>query len=388
VSGLTAIPAEEAGSILTVDLGALVSNWRMLAAKVAPAECAAVVKANGYGLGIEEVGAALAKAGCRSFFVAQISEGRRLRAVLPDAVIYILNGIAPSAVAAFREAELSAVVGAPEELDILRQTATGGTPLPYALHIDTGMNRLGLAIETALEMIGSGALASHAPRLVMSHFVSSEDPLHDLNRQQIDQFDQLRQICLASSPEASGPALGAANAIAFSLSNSSGIFLKDRPFYDLVRPGFALYGGNPTPGLPNPMSPVVTLESRILQIRPLGPGQSVGYNAQWSTTHPSVIATISLGYADGIFRSLSTVGGRSGGGTAVVNAVPCPFAGRVSMDLITLDVTNAGRVSVGDRAILLGDGISVDDMAEQAGTNGYNILTSLGTRFHRRFVGG
>ncbi len=378
------IPDDEAGSILTVDLGAIVRNWRKLAALAAPAQCGAAIKANAYGLGAEQVGAALAKAGCRTFFVAHVPEGRRLRAVVPDAAIYVLNGLQRSIVGALRSERLHAVIGSREELEIIRDSTTSSPALPYAVHVDTGMNRLGFGQGEALSILVQGGFDAVRPALVMSHFVSSEEPDDALNDLQIARFAAFR-ASFSDRARIAGPS---AIRTEFSISNSSGIFLKEEPFCDLVRPGYALYGGNPSPGRPNPMEPVARLESRIIQLRNIEAGETVGYNAQWVARRRRRIATISLGYADGIFRSLGNRTGEDRGGFAKVRGMVCPLAGRVSMDLIALDVTDAGPdVSIDDVAVLLGDGITVDDMAERAGTNGYNILTNLGARFHRRYVG-
>jgi alanine racemase len=379
---VNSVVEDEAGSVLTIDLGALASNWRKLASLCANAECSAVVKANGYGLGIEAVGKTLDAAGCQTFFVAHPDEGARLRKVAPRARIFVLNGFHPAAAGAYLASGLSAIIGSVEEFAALHDLAANGARIPFALHVDTGMNRLGFDAEDALKLIGMGHFDFLSPVLFMSHFVSSEEPADPINQAQITAFDAIRAAWInrfANNPQKQ-------DTFSFSLSNSSGIFLKEKPFYDLVRPGYALYGGNPCPGQANPMADVVRLESRIIQMRVIPAGMSVGYNAQWVAPRETRIATLSVGYADGILRSLSNKTGEERGGSAIVNGRPCPFAGRVSMDLITIDVTDAGPVKAGDHATIIGDSLTIDSIADRAGTNGYNILTNLGARFARRYV--
>ncbi|HMN73164.1 MAG TPA: alanine racemase [Rhodoblastus sp.] len=347
---------------LTVDLAALRRNWRMLADKVAPAECAAVVKADGYGCGLERVVSALLAEGARTFFVARLSEGLRARAVASEATIYVLDGLPPSSDAEMRQADLRPALGSMPE--IAEWTAGGGGPA--ALHFDSGMNRLGLAIddaEAALSALG------RPPDLVMSHFVSSEDLASPDNPAQTERFARLR----AMIPN-----------VRASLCNSSGIFLPSHPWHDLARPGYALYGGNPTPDRPNPMRPVVTLEAPILQTRRVEAGAHVGYNGQWTARRPSLLAVIPVGYADGVPRSAMGVDGKPGP-DVVIGGVRCPIAGRISMDLICIDATDAsaGAVERGAPVELLGPTIGVDEFGARAGTIGYEILTSLGRRYRR-----
>lgn len=355
------------GGRLTIDLAALAENWRRLAARARPAEAAAVVKADAYGLGIEAVVPALAKAGCRTFFVAHLSEGMRVRDSAPEAVIYVLNGLPPGVAATYHEFALRPVLGSLEEVADWCAEAPAGAPA--ALHVDTGMNRLGLAASDMAQLP-----ADFTPALLISHFVSSEIGDAPLNARQIAAFEALHKT---------NPTFPA------SLCNSSGLFLKveNQIHYDLVRPGYALYGGNPTPGQINPMREVVRLEAKILQLRTIAAGESVGYNSQWTARRPSLIATLSLGYADGYLRS----GGgtdQHAGGLAVVHGIRCPIAGRISMDLITLDVTDVPAVKRGDLACVLGGGLALDEVAARLGTNGYEVLTSLGRRHERRYIGG
>ena len=370
MSGLAPVAAGESQAELIVDLGALVANWRSLAARIAPAVCAAVVKADAYGVGTEQASKALFDAGCRVFFVAQPSEGVRVRATVgAEAAIYVLNGLIAGAgrLDPYGVHDLRPVLGSLEDLRIWSASGLGRS-IKAALHVDTGMNRLGLPQAEALALAGhTGALGIN---LMMSHFVSSEAPTDPLNAQQIARFDSVRAAFVG---------------LQGSLSNSSGLFLPQRPFHDLARPGYALFGGNPTPDAPNPMRAVVTLRAPVIQTREIAVGESVGYNAQWSAKRVSRLATIGVGYADGLLRALMGTDARMGG-EAMVAGVRSPFAGRVSMDLTVIDVTDVpGGVRPGDMVELLGAAITVDDMAARAGTIGYEILTNLGRRYARTY---
>jgi alanine racemase len=361
LSRATTSPATaDAASILEIDLGAVVENWRLLAARVAPALCAAVVKADAYGLGAAKVAPALAAAGCRTFFVAQLDEALVVRAVLPQAEIAVLNGLLPGTSRVFLDARLTPVLNDLAQIERWRRK---GQARPAILHVDTGMNRLGLAAKDVARVGDPG----FPLRAVMSHLVSSEETT-PLNKTQRQRFEATRALLPAA------PA---------SFANSSGIFLDASYHYDLARPGVALYGVNPTPGQPNPMRPTVRLLARILQLRDIAAGETVGYGATWRLERPARIATIAAGYADGLLRSLSNRGRALAGGTTV------PIVGRVSMDLITLDVTAADPTAVepGSLVELIGSAHTVDDLAAEAGTIGYEILTSLGRRYHRVWRG-
>jgi alanine racemase len=351
------------GARLTIDLGALAANWRRLAAQAPEAECGAVIKADGYGCGIARVGPALWAAGCRTFFVAHLSEGLAVRAALPEATLYVLNGLPPGAAEAFAGPGLRPVLGSLEELSEWAAFARGR--YPAALHVDTGMNRLGLSVPEALALEGDPRIAGAGIDLVMSHFVSAEQPEDPVNARQIAAFATVR----AALPSLRG-----------SLANSSGLFL-DGARHDLLRPGYALFGGNPTPGRDNPMRPVVRLEAGIVQVRQVEAGTRAGYNGRWTAPGPRRLATLSLGYADGLPRALS------GRGHALVGGVPCPILGLVSMDLIILDVTDAPDARRGAGAVLIGDTLDIDTVGRSAGTIGYEILTGLGSRYVRNYVG-
>jgi alanine racemase len=365
-------PAEsEAGGILTIDLAAIAENGGGLAARAAPAQCAAVIKADGYGCGIEQVAGALAKAGCRAFFVANLAEGRRARTAAADAAIYSLNGLLPGTAPAYAEANLRPVLGSDSEFDEWSAfRSASGWRGGAALHVDTGMNRLGLAHEEAAAL-ATCLGGDHGIALLMSHFACSEED-HPLNAIQIERFRSVRALFPG---------------VAGSLANSSGIFFGPDAHHDLVRPGVALYGANPTPGKPNLMRAVVTLEGRIVQLRNVQQGATVGYSATWTAKRPTRLAVVSVGYADGYLRAASASDMRQGS-EAIIAGQRCPLAGRVSMDLTAFDITDvATPVRRGDTATLLGDDISVDDVAARAGTIGYEVLTSLGRRYRRIYRG-
>jgi alanine racemase len=369
----------EAGGLLTIDLGALAANWRLLRERAGGAECAAVVKADGYGIGLEPAVRALARAGCKTFFVAHLSEAARARATCLDATIYVLNGLLPGMAAAYAPLRLRPVLGSREEIEEWAAFCrTAGARLPAAIHVDTGMNRLGLRPDEATALHNL-TLAAFEPALLMSHFVSSEVPDEPINARQIEAFRAVR----AAFPN-----------VPASLCNSSGIFLRQRPHFDLVRPGYALYGGNPTPDRANPMRAVVRLDARVLRVRQADAGATVGYNGQWTARGARRLATLSVGYADGYPRAASATDVKAQAGTlmgeAIVAGRRCPFAGRVSMDLLSVDISELppGAVRRGDLATLIGEELTVDEVGARAGTIGYEILTGLGRRYARSYVGG
>ena len=382
----TAGPAAlETGGMLTIDLAAIVKNWRTLANRVVPADCAAVVKADAYGCGIGPVAAALAGAGCRTFFVAHLAEAQKLRAVAPGTAIYVLNGFPPGGIAAFAEIDARPVIGNLAEFvewDAYR-TATRWSG-HAALHFDTGMNRLGFKPEEAVLFTTRVKMPDHGISLVMSHLACADTPDHPLNAKQIEIFRDLRYL-FRGTPT--------------SLANSSGIFLGPATHCDMVRPGAALFGANPTPATPNLMEPAVTLKARIVQVRDVPRGGTVGYGATWTAARASRIAVVSVGYGDGYPRAASETRGvvnpaarpsnTRSGAAALIAGRRCPMAGRISMDLMAFDVTGVPEEQVrrGDNATLIGDGITVDDVAAWSGTIGYEILTGLGRRYRREWVG-
>jgi alanine racemase len=361
-------PDAEACGILTIDLAAIVANWRELARRAMPAKCAAVVKADAYGCGIEPVTAALAAAGCTAFFVANLAEARRARAAAPGAAIYTLT-MMPGALAAYAQENLRPVIGSIEELAEWEAFRAAGWSGAAALHVDTGMNRLGLSAEDIAQLDPRATARRAGLDLLMSHFACSEEPSHPLNARQMAEFRDMRDLF----PDIPG-----------SLANSSGIFLDPDAHHDLVRPGVALYGGNPTPGHLNLMRAAVRLEGRVVQVRDVEVGDTVGYGAMWTARRPTRLAIVAIGYADGFLRAASASDGRPGA-EAIVAGRPCPLAGRVSMDLLAIDVTDLPVKTPrrGDLVALLDETIGVDDLASHAGTIGYEVLTSLGRRYRR-----
>jgi alanine racemase len=352
---------------LTIDLAALARNWRRLAAVAAPAACAAVVKADAYGIGIEPAVQALAAAGCRTVFVALPQEGAEVRAAAPDTDIYVLDGFLPDAAGLYRENDLRPVLGSPEEVALW---ATQGGSRPSALHVDTGMNRLGLSLHEALELSRQPArLAAIAPRLLISHLACADTPDHPLNRAQLAMFSEIR---------AEFPNLPA------SLANSAGIALGPEFHFDLVRPGIALYGALYAAGRP-PLDVVATLKAQILQIRDVPGGESVGYGAAETLRRDSRIAVIAAGYADGYLRAAGSGGSRRAA-QAIVRGRPAPLVGRVSMDLIAIDVTGIVGVSRGDWVELFGAAMPIGDVAAAAGTIPYELLTGLSRRARRTYL--
>jgi alanine racemase len=362
--------AQEAGGTLTIDLGALTANYKMLVGRVMPSECAAVVKGDAYGCGIDEVSTALARAGCKTFFVAQLSEARRVRAIAPEAAIYVLNGFSSTAGQGFAETRARPVINSLIELaEWDHFVATAGFDGSAALHVDTGMNRLGLSIEEAAAIASHIQSENHRITLLMSHLACADRPEHPLNDQQIRQFREIRSLF---------------RGISSSLANSSGIFLDASTYCDLVRPGIALYGGNPAPGKPNPMRAVIELKTHILQVRNLAKGAAVGYGATWTARRDSRIAVVAAGYADGVARAAAITEGTAPR-EVLVAGKRCRIVGRISMDLMALDVTDlpVSAVRRDQMVTLIGDGLSLDEVAAQAGTISYEVLTNLGHRFHR-----
>jgi alanine racemase len=363
-------PAAEAGGILTIDLTALEANWKSLARRVMPSECAAVIKADGYGCGIEPVATMLAKAGCKTFFVADLFEARRVRSVVAEPTVYVLNGLMPGTAATFADLHVRPVIGSMTELAewdafVTANDWRGGA----ALHVDTGMNRLGISPGDAAALAPRIRSENHGITLLMSHFACSELPDHPLNKQQIKLFREIRVLY---------------RGIPSSIANSSGNFLSDAAHCDMVRPGAALFAVNPIPGRNNPMRPVIELRGRVVGLRNLMRGETVGYDAAWTAKRATAIAIVGVGYADGYLRAASASDAVRGA-EVIVAGKRCALAGRVSMDLIAIDITDVpeGTVKRGDMVTLIGDDITVDDFAASAGTIGYEVLTSLGKRYHR-----
>jgi alanine racemase len=370
-----AAQTRRAGAILTIDLGAIAANWRGLRdagrAGGRPIDCAAVLKADAYGTGATVVGPRLAAEGCRQFFVAHIDEGIALRGVVPDHPIYVLNGLLPGTEADFVEFGLTPALNHLGQINAWRAAAQRySRPLDAVIHIDTGMHRLGLAPEEA-QLLASerGRLRGLRLALLMSHLVVSEEPNNPINGEQLSRFRNF----VRAMPGA--PA---------SFANSSGIFLGPDYHFDLLRPGAALYGINPTPGRANPMLTTVTLRARVLQVRRIDALQTVGYGAAWRSARPSRVATIALGYADGYFRTLINRTHVHLAGHKV------PVIGRISMDLVTIDVTDVPEADSQPGALVevLGPHLTADDLAEHARTNAYEVMTALGRRYARLYQDG
>ena len=363
-----------ATGVLTVDLDAIVANWRKLDKAAVPADCAAVVKSNAYGCGLKPVTQALAKAGCNTLFVATLDEARAARDAAPSSAIYVLNGFIQNTGDAYAKIDARPVIGDLNELaewDVFcRRTGwSGGT----AIHIDTGMQRLGLTVSEAQGLIPRINAGDHGFTLVMSHLACAESLHHPMNARQLASFREIASLFTG---------------VPASLSNSSGIFLGTPFLFDMVRPGAALYGVNPTPESDNPMQPVVELKARVLQIREVARGEGVGYGATWTARRPTRLAIVSAGYADGYFRAGSSNDGTRGA-EVVAAGKRCPVAGRISMDLMAVDITDLEKNAVrrGHMLTLLGDGITVDELAHHFGTIGYEVLTSLGLRYARVYKG-
>ncbi len=365
---------DRAAAVLRVDVGVIVANWRLLRRRVEPSACGAVVKADAYGLGAAEVAPALLAAGCRQFFVATLDEGIALRHCLdanstPPCEIFVLNGVPASAAPEVRQARLTPVLNTLADIDAWSARARSqGARIPAALHVDTGMARLGLPAEELSRLEDDPSRLDGVDlRCIMSHLACADTPEHPLNARQRDTFRE----ALAILPKAP-----------VSFANSSGIFLGADYWGHLVRPGAALYGVAPVPAQPNPMQGVVRLDAKILQVRQIDSGSTVGYGATHRAVGRERIATVAVGYADGFMRSL---GNR---GSGYIGAQRVPIVGRVSMDLITFDVSDVPESLARPGACieLIGPHHPIDAIAAEAGTIGYEILTALGARFARVYA--
>lgn len=351
---------------LTVDLDALAHNHAVLRAHASGAEVAPVVKADGYGLGAGPVARRLHAEGARTFYVARVSEGEALARALAGlpAAVHVFDGVPPGAAARLRAAELTPVLNSRDQLDAWAAEARSGPPLPAALHVDTGMSRLGVSLETA------EALARAPPpgvRIVqvMSHLACADDPAHPMNARQLAAFRAARALF----PDARA-----------SLANSAGVLLGPDYAFDLARPGISLYGGGPRGRTDARLRAVATLEAPILQLRDVRPGETVGYGATFTAPRAMEVAVVAAGYADGLLRSASPLG------AAWLNGARRAFLGRVSMDLMAIDVTGA-RARSGDLVQLLGPEVPLDAAAAAAGTLAYELLVRLGPRAERRYLG-
>jgi len=365
-------PKDLAGAVLSIDLGAVQKNWRYLSSHAGSAECGAAVKGNAYGLGVEPVGRALWEAGCRSFFVARPKEGEELRGVLPEATIYVLDGLFPGQAEFYAQNNLlPALISTEEAREWAAFGRVYGRKLPCAIHVDTGINRLGFPIREYTALLAETAtMEGLNVSLLMSHLACAEEATHPLTLKQRETFNIVRTKL---------PGVPA------SLANSSGIFLGKDYAHDLVRPGIAIYGGNPTPALANPMQAVALLEGTILQTRTVHAGETVGYGATWQASRETRIAVLGAGYKDGVPRALSS-GNNTTPPQIFLGGRRCPIIGRVSMDMMAIDVTDLPHaVSRGDCAEILGPNILIDEAAGWAGTISYELLTRLGSRYARLY---
>ena len=366
-----AIPPD-ARAVLTINLRALADNWRELNRVSGTAECAGVIKANAYGLGLKPITAALIEGGCQTFFVATLAEARAVRDSQPGVTIYVLDGLLPGASPHYAGFDLRPCLSSlAEAREWAAYCDATGRRLRAAVHIDTGINRLGLPAGEVEMLAGPERdLFQHFEMsLVMSHLACADEPGHPMNVLQRTRFDQLRTLLPAA------PA---------SLANSGGTFLGPDYHYDLVRPGIALYGGRALEDRPNPMQWVVRLQARILQVREVGAGEPIGYGATYRTERASRVATVACGYADGFLRALSGPSGKPGP-VGFVGEHAVPVVGRVSMDLITVDVTDVPlkEAQRGAWVEVMGARTTIDDLTDRAGTIGYELLTRLSQRVLR-----
>ncbi len=361
------------GCRLTVDLGALMKNWQALDKVSAGALTAAVVKADGYGTGINAASKAFYSAGARFFFVATPDEALAVRAALPDAHIFVLDGLFPGSAPLFVGERLMPVINSLPMLEEWLVACLGrNEALPAALHFDTGMNRLGFRLGETSIVKRMCDEVGYSPQMIMSHLACADQPQHEKNR---------TQLALFASVVAQFPGIPA------SLANSAGTMTSREMHFQMVRPGIALYGGRAVSGRRNPMVPAVTLEAPILQIRDAKTGESVGYGATYTLTRDSRLGIIGIGYADGFLRSLSATN-QHAGGRAYIRGQLLPVVGRVSMDMAIIDLTDLQNdiPLPGEMAEVLGPHVSIDDQADPAGTIGYEILTSLKGRYSRAYV--
>ncbi len=362
------MPCEASGGVLTIDLTALESNYRHLSSLVGSARCAGVVKADAYGLGAEVVAKVLLKAGCSTFFVAQLNEATALRSSLPDDVpLCVLNGVAPGTESLCAAAGITPVCNSLDQLIAWSRTAREmNLRLDTIIQVDSGMSRLGMSPAEVDSIAASpDILAPLNLKLVMSHLACGDDPDHPANEAQRREFDRLR----AKLPPA--PA---------SLANSAGIFLGRNYHYDLCRPGAAVYGIDVGPRA-HGIRPVVALKARVAQIREIPANAHVGYGFTFASDRPMRLATLMVGYADGWSRHFSAKG------RVWCDDVALPIVGRVSMDSCSIDISALpeGKLKPGDFVELLGPHQSADAAAGRIGTIGYEMLTQLGHRYHRKY---
>lgn len=344
---------------LSVSLDALAHNYKTFVTLAGAASTGAAVKADCYGLGVDPLLARLWREGCRDYFVATTAEAEAARRCLPDARLHLLGGILPDDVPMLRSLAIQPVLNTPEQVALWR---AGGAGTPCDLMLDTGMNRLGVRPDQ-LAGLDLGGLTLD---VVLSHLACADEPDSPMSDNQRDRFDRLSRDLPAARR---------------SLANSAGIARGPGFAFDLVRPGIGLYGGAVHPALAERLQPVVHLEAQILQLKTIAAGDTVGYGATWRAGRPTRIATVAIGYADGYLR------GFSNRGAMIVAGTRCPVVGRVSMDLATLDVTDAPTCATGDWVSVLGGGIGLGEASQWSGLTHYELLTTLGRRYDRRYPG-
>ena len=355
-------------SCLTIRLGAVVENYHRCARLAGPAAIVPTVKADAYGLGALPVAGALAAAGADTFFVARLEEGIALRAHLPAARIFVLDGAEPQWTDALRRYALTPVLNSLAQISAWSAAAPAHARLDAAIHIDTGMSRLGLATSDVSVLAAEAANRLERLRLVlvMSHLACADEPTNPINLLQLARF----RDALAMLPPA--PA---------SLAASAGLFLGRDYLFDMVRPGLSLLGGDPrSDHADNPFAVAARLSARVLQLRRIDKGQSVGYGATFRSARPTVLATVALGYADGLMRA---IGNR---GAGAIDGTPVPVVGRVSMDVTVLDLGPHSTARIGDEIEFFGDHISLAAHADATQTNAYEVLTRIGPRVKRLYV--
>ena len=372
MSNAEAESRESAQAQLTVRLGALAANYREVLRRAGPAAVAPVVKANAYGMGLAPVAHALAAAGADSLFVARVEEGIAVRELLPQARVFVLDGVAHGTASALLAHRLIPVLNSLEEVAEWSALARREhRELDAALHIDTGMNRSGFSHTELSQLVARlrQTLAGINLVLIMSHLARADEPDRDMNWVQLARF----RAALALLPPAHA-----------SLAASAGIELGRDYRFDLVRPGLAIYGGNPLPPRPNPYRTVAILTGRVLQVRHIDVGETVGYAASFTAARASVLVTVAAGYADGLIRAMAAKG------RAAIAGIYVPFAGRISMDLLALDATDvpAAALMRGAEVEFLGDTVTLEEVAEAAGTITHEVLASMGPRAHRVYVDG
>ena len=364
------VPPPHTASELVIDLAAVRANWRRLGEYAPGARVAAIVKADAYGLGAVPVAHALAQEGCTEFFVAEVGEGIDLREALPNVDIFVLAGAQPGTTEELIAHDLVPVLISAEQIERWSLLSAGRPDrLRCSLHLDTGMNRTGLDAADTDELLAEPSKLQQLDVVhVMSHLASADNPDTTQNERQLAAYQRIR----------AGLPMGVA-----SLANTPGIALGPAYHFAHVRPGIGLDGCDPSPGQRLGLQPVVHLHSPVLQVRTVAAGETIGYGASHKTTRERRVATIGVGYGDGFLRA------QSGRGRVAFDGHTAPIVGRVSMDLVTVDISELPTdivVTAGSTAELIGPTITIDDVAVAADTIPYEILTSLGRRYRRRII--